>query len=54
MNAVAATYLGFPLTITDQAVFVRTPEGRLVAAVPSMKQARLLVKGYRKASKEAT
>lgn len=50
---VATTYLGFPLTVTDTLVWVRTPEGRPIAAVASMKQARLCVRGYRKEARAA-
>lgn len=50
-DSVSTTYLGFPLTITDHAVTVRTPDGRRVGAATSVKQARLLVKGYRKAGR---
>jgi hypothetical protein len=54
MSEVLTSYLGFPLLVTEQAVIVRTPDGRRMGSVTSMKQARLLIKGYRRAAKDAT
>ena len=44
-------YLGFPLEITATEVVVSTPAGRRVGRVRSVKQARLLVRSYRRAIK---
>ena len=52
-DCVATSYLGYPLTIGPDTVTVRTPDGRRLAAATSVKQARLIVKGYRRASKAA-
>ena len=46
-----SSYLGFPLEITATEVLVRTPAGRKVGRVASVKSARLLVRAYRRALK---
>ena len=47
-----SSYLGFPLLITNTEVVVSTPTGRRIGRVPSVKQARLLVRGYRRLLRE--
>jgi len=42
-------YLGFPLEITATEIVVSTPAGRRVGCATSVKQARLLVRSYRRA-----
>ena len=44
-----SSYLGFPIEITATSVVVRTPAGRKVGRVASVKSARLLVRSYRRA-----
>lgn len=51
MTQVLTSYLGFPMVVSEDHIWVRTPEGRLVAAVTSVKQARLVIRGYRKAAR---
>lgn len=51
MDAEVATYMRFLLLVTERTVAIRTPEGRKLATVASVKQARLLIKGYRKAAR---
>lgn len=53
-SQISTSYLGFPLLVSDQSVTVRTPDGRRLGTEVSMAKARLLVRGYRKASKEGT
>lgn len=53
-SQISTSYLGFPLLISDQSVTVRTPDGRRLGVEVSMAKARLLVRGYRKASKEGS
>lgn len=43
-----ASYLGYPLTIGERTVVVADKTGRTLATVPSVKQARLFVRGYRR------
>jgi hypothetical protein len=47
-DRVRATYLHYGLEITDRTVRVSAPDGRLIGYATSVKNARLLVKGYRK------
>ena len=51
MSAVETTYLGFPVTVTETGFTVRL--GGYPVSARSMKQVRLIVKGWRKESKEA-
>jgi len=44
-----SAYLGFPLEITATEVVVSTPAGRRVGRATSVKQARLLIRSYRRA-----
>jgi len=44
-----SAYLGFPLEITATEIVVSTPAGRRVGCATSVKQARLLVRSYRRA-----
>jgi len=44
-----SSYLGYPLEITATEVVVRTPAGRRVGRVASVKSARLLIRSYRRA-----
>lgn len=51
--SVDTTYLGYPLTITDTTVTVRGRDGRQLGTVRSVKEARLFVRGYRRAERTA-
>jgi hypothetical protein len=53
MTTVETTYLGYPLVITETQVTVRTKDGRRIGYATSVKQARLIVRGYRRASRDA-
>jgi hypothetical protein len=47
---VASSYLGYPLLIGGDCVEVFTPAGRRMCAAASVKQARLLIRSYRRES----
>lgn len=47
-NTVTTSYLGYPIIITDRNVTVIAPDGRRVGHTTSVKQARLLIRGYRR------
>ena len=53
MTTVHSTYLRHPLTITETSVTVHTPDGRRIGQASSVKQARLIVRGYRRAGRLA-
>lgn len=44
------TYLGYPLLVAEKTVTVFTPADRKIATVASVKTARLVVRGYRRAT----
>ncbi len=50
-----SSYLGYPLLVTARNVHVYAPAsgGRRLASVPSVKQARLFVKGFRAEGRRA-
>jgi hypothetical protein len=50
----SSSYLGYPLLISEYSVVVSTPAGRRIGRVPSVKQARLLIRGYRRVLREET
>ena len=43
-----SSYLGYPLIINNTDVIVFTPTGRRICSAASVKQARLLIRAYRK------
>lgn len=45
---VTSSYLGYPLLISDADVLVYTPAGRRMCSAASVKQARLLIRAYRR------
>lgn len=45
-----SSYLGYPLIISKAEVLVFTPAGRRMCSASSVKQARLLVRAYRRES----
>lgn len=47
---VAASYLGYPLLIGDADIRVFTPAGRLMCSAASVKQARALIRSYRRSA----
>jgi len=51
---VTSSYLGYPLLISETEVTVYTPAHRRLGRVASVKQARLLVRGYRRVLREET
>jgi hypothetical protein len=54
MTVVETSYLGYPLVITETRVTVRTKDGRRrIGYASSVKQARLIVRGYRRAERAA-
>jgi hypothetical protein len=54
MTRVETSYLGYPLVITETRVTVRTKDGRRrIGDASSVKQARLIVRGYRRAERAA-
>lgn len=42
------SFLGFPVEISDRDVVVFTPDGDRICTTTSVKQARLIVRGYRR------
>jgi hypothetical protein len=50
--AESATYMRYPLLITERGITIRTPDGLFVDTVASMKTARLVVRGYRRAERD--
>ena len=48
MTAEPNSYLGYPLTISKKEIVVFTPTGRRVCKAASVKQARLLIRAYRR------
>lgn len=42
-----ATYLGYPLTITNRTVTVHAPDGREIGVAYELSGARRIVKGHR-------
>jgi hypothetical protein len=50
-EAERSSYLGYPLIVTDRKITVFTPALRKITEVSSVKQARLVVRGYRRAEK---
>lgn len=53
-DRVTSSYLGFPLLIGETCVQVQHPlTCRPLAELPSMKQARLFVKGFRREARRA-
>ena len=53
MTTINTSYLRHPLTITETTVTVHTPDGRRIGQATSVKQARLIVRGYRRAGRLA-
>ena len=53
MTAIQTSYLKHPLTITETSVTVHTPDGRRICDATSVRQARLIVRGYRRAGRLA-
>lgn len=49
-----ASYLGFPLSITQAWVTVTTPDGRLIDRARTLSAARRVVRAYRNFGKEGT
>lgn len=49
---VTTSYLGYLLEISDRTIIVRAPNGRRMCDATSIKQARLLIRSYRRSSRE--
>ena len=47
-------YLGFPLSVDEKWVHIFDADMREIGKVASMKQARLFVRGYRKAERDGS
>jgi hypothetical protein len=48
VTSVPSSYLGHPMLISDADVLVYTPAGRRMCSAASVKQARLLIRAYRR------
>jgi hypothetical protein len=48
MTVVTSRYLGYRITVTDNHLTVRTPDGRRLCQVKSYPQARAVVRAARK------